>query len=146
MVIVPLGKLSFAFFRGNVRFWRGREGSRPIGACSFKLTLSFFLSFLFFSLCFRSNLFSFPLTLLFLSRCEKSPVFRSLYRARQRPLYSVCRDQCFTVLPLNRLCLVWVCLPIVQNPCQTEADPFCPSVRRRLILSFCAPRPFLPRC
>ena len=33
--------------------------------------------------------------------------------------------------PLNRLCLVWVYLPIVQNLCQTEADPFCP---------FCAPR------
>ena len=27
-----------------------------------------------------------------------------------------------------------------QNPCQTEADSFCHSVRRRLILSFCAPR------
>ena len=33
--------------------------------------------------------------------------------------------------PLNRLCLVWVYLPIVQNLCQTEADPFCP---------FCAPQ------
>ena len=103
-------------------------------ACTQRFPLKFslfFLSFLVFSLYFRSNLFSFPLTLLFLLRCEKSPVFRSLYRARQRPLYSACRDQCFTVLPLNRLCLVWVCLPIVQNPCQTEADPFCP---------FCAPR------
>ena len=62
----------------------------------------------------------------------KNPLFFDpLYRARQGPLYSACRDQCFTVLPLNRLCLVWVYLPIVQNPCQTEADPFCP---------FCAPQ------
>ena len=63
---------------------------------------------------------------------KKNPLFFDpVYRARQGPLYSACRDQCFTVLPLNRLCLVWVCLPIVQNPCQTEADPFC---------LFCAPR------
>ena len=57
--------------------------------------------------------------------------FDPFYRARQGPLYSACRDQCFTVLPLNRLCLVWVYLPIVQNPCQTEVNPFC---------LFCAPR------
>ena len=62
----------------------------------------------------------------------KIPCFSiPFYRARQGPLYSACHDQCFTVLPLNRLCLVWACLPIVQNPCQTGADPFCP---------FCAPR------
>ena len=62
---------------------------------------------------------------------EKSLFYGPLYRARQGPLYSACRDQCFTVLPLNRLCLVWACLPIVQNPCQTEANPFC---------LLCAPR------
>ena len=91
---------------------------------------------------------------LFLLLCSffyvvKNPLFSNpQYRARQGPLYSACRDQCFTVLPLNRLCLAWVCLPIVQNPCQTEADPFCPfcaprthfvhSVHRGLILSLCA--------
>ena len=145
MVIVPLGKLSFAFFGGNVRFLKGERG-KPIYWCMLFRTnslLSFLVFFPFLSV-FVLIFFLF-LLLCFSSYVVKNPLFFDpLYRAWQRPLYSACRDQCFTVLPLNRLCLVWVCLPIIQNPCQTEADPFCPSVRRGLILSFCAPRPFLP--
>ena len=149
MVIVPLRKLSFAFFGGKVRFLKGERG-KPTYWCmlfqtnslfSFLVFFSFlsvfvliFFLFFFLFLCFSFHLVSYPL------------FFDPFYRARQGPLYSACRDQCFTVLPLNRLCLVWVYLLIVQNPCQTEADPFCLSVRRGLILSFCAPRPFLPRC
>ena len=94
--------------------------------------LSFLVFFPFLSV-FHSNLFFFSsYSAFFFFYVVKSPLFFDPpYRARQGPLYSVCRDQCFTVLPLNRLCLVWVCLLIVRNPCQTEADPFCP---------FCAPR------
>ena len=104
--------------------------------------LSFLVFFPFFSV-FVLIFFLFPLALFFFSPYEIYPLFFDpLYRARQGPLYSACRNQCFTVLPLNRLCLVWVHLPIVQNPCQTEADSFCPSVRRGLILSFCAPRTY----
>ena len=147
MVIVPLGKLSFAFFGGKVRFLKGERG-KPIYWCMLFRTnclLSFLIFFHFLSV--SVLIFFLFLLLCFSFYIVKNPLFFDpLYRARQRPLYSACRDQCFTVLPLNRLCLVWVCLPIVQNPCQTEADSFCPSVRRGLILSFCAPRPFLPRC
>ena len=148
MVIVPLGKLSFAYFGGKVRFLKGERG-KPIYWCMLFRTnslLSFLVFFPFFSV-FILILFLFPLALFFFSPCEIYPLFfHPFYRARQGPLYSACRDQCFTVLPLNRLCLVWVYLSIVQNPYQTEVDSFCPSVRRGLILSFCAPRPFLPRC
>ena len=147
MVIVPLGKLSFAFFGGKVRFLKGERG-KPIYWCMlFRInSLISFLVFFHFLSVFVLIFFLFFL-LCFSFYVVKNPLFFDpLYKARQGPLYSACRDQCFTVLPLNRLCLVWVCLPIVQNPCQTEADSFCPSVRRGLILSFCAPRPFLPRC
>ena len=147
MVIVPLGKLSFAFFRGNVRFLKGERG-KPTYWCMLFQTNSLFSFLVFFSLLSVFVLIFF----LFLLFCfsfyvVKNPLFFDpYYRARQGPLYSACRDQYFTILPLNRLCLVWVHLSIVQNPCQTEADPFCLSVRRGLILSFCASRPFLPRC
>ena len=92
--------------------------------------LSFLVFLPFFSL-FVLIFFLFFLLCSFFYVVKIPCFFLPLYRARQGPLYSACRDQCFTVLPLNRLCLVWVCLPIVQNLCQTEADPFCP---------FCAPR------
>ena len=36
-------------------------------------------------------------------------------RAQQDPFYSACRDQCFTTLPLNRLCLVWAYLPTTKS-------------------------------
>ena len=148
MVIVPLGKLSFAFFGGKVRFLKGERG-KPIYWCMLFRTNSLISFLVFFPFLSVFVLIFFLLFLLCFSffYVVKNPLFfDSFYRARQGPLYSACRDQCFTVLPLNRLCLVWACLPIVQNPCQTEADPFCLSVRRGLILSFCAPRPFLPRC
>ena len=144
----PTGKVLVCVLWRKMRFLKGERG-KPIYWCMLFRTnslLSFLVFFPFLSV-FVLIFFLFPLTLFFFSRCKiYSLFFDPLYRARQGPLYSACRDQCFTVLPLNRLCLVWVHLPIVQNPCQTEADSFCPSVRRGLILSFCAPRPFLPRC
>ena len=147
MVIVPLEKLSFTFFGGKVRFLKGKRGKSIYWCMLFRTNslLSFLVFFPFLSV-FILIFFLF-LLLCFSFYVVKNPLFsHPLYRARQGPLYSACRDQCFTILPLNRLCLVWVCLPIVQNPYQIEADPFCPSVRGGPILSFCAPRPFLPRC
>ena len=110
------------------------ERGKPIYWCMLFRTNSLlsFLVFLSFFLSFRSNLFFFSSYSVLSFLCCENPLFSDpQYRARQGPLYSAYCDQCFTVLPLNRLCLVWVCLPIVQNPCQTEVDPFCP---------FCAPR------
>ena len=85
MVIVPLGKLSFAFFGGKVRFLKGERG-KPIYWCMLFRTnpLLSFLVFFPFSLCFRSNLFSFPLTLFFFSPCKKSSVFQSLLQGTAR--------------------------------------------------------------
>ena len=78
MVIVPLGKLSFAFFGGNVRFLKG-ERRKPTYWCMLFQTNSLFSFLVFFSFLsvFVLIFFSFPLTLLFLLRCEKSSVFRS---------------------------------------------------------------------
>ena len=129
----PTGKALICILWRKGEILKG-EREKPTYWCMLFRTNSLlsFLVFLSFFLSFRSNIF-FLLFLLcsFFSMSWKSPVFDPQYRARQGPLYSACRDQCFTVLPLNRLCLVWVCLPIVQNPRQTEADPFCP---------FCAPQ------
>ena len=147
MVIVPLGKLSFAFFGGNVRFLKGERG-KPIYWCMLFRTNSLLSFLVFFPFLSVFVLIFFLLFLLCFSfYVVKNPLFfHPFYSARQGPLYSTCRDRCFTVLPLNRLCLVWVHLPIVQNPCQTEADSFCPSARRGLILSCPSVRRGQPRC
>ena len=147
MVIVPLGKLSFAFFGEKVRFLKGERG-KPIYWCMLFRTnslISFLVLFPFLSVFVLIFFLLFLLCFSFYA-VKNLLFFDPLYRARQGPLYSACRDQCFTVLPLNRLCLVWVYLPIVQNLCQTEADSFCPSVHRGLILSCPSVRHGLPRC
>ena len=132
MVIVPLGRFLFCILWKKGEILKGERG-KPTYQCILFQTnslFSFLVFFPFFSL-FVLIFFSFLLTLFFFL-CRENPLFFDpLYRARQGPLYSACHDRCFTVLPFNRLCLVWVCLPIVQNLCQIEADPFCP---------FCAPR------
>ena len=128
-----------------MRFLKGERG-KPTYWCMLFQTNSLFSFLVFFSFLSVFDLIFFLFLLLcFNFYVVKNPLFFDpFYRARQGPLYSACRDQCFTVLPLNRLCLVWVYLPIIQNPCQTETDPFCLFVCRGLILSFYAPRPFLP--
>ena len=85
MVIVPLGKLSFCILWRKGEILKGERG-KPTYWCMLFQTNSLisFLVFLSFSLCFRSNLFSFPLTLLFLSRCEKSLVFPILVQGSAR--------------------------------------------------------------
>ena len=146
MVIVPLGKLSFAFFGGKVRVLKGERG-KPIYWCMLFRTNSLLSFLVFFPFLFVFVLIFFLFLLLCFSfHVVKNPLFFDLhYRARQGPLYSAYRDQCFTVLPLNRLCLVWVYLPTTlcdTNPCQIEADLFCPSVCRSL--SYHDVNPFSP--
>ena len=65
----------------------------------FCLIFSFFFSvfFLIFFLFFLLYFSFYSLNALF---------FAPFLRARQGPFYSACRDQCSTILPLNRLCLV----------------------------------------
>ena len=143
----PTGKVLVCILWKNVRFLKGERG-KPIYWCMlFRINslLSFLVFFPFLSIFVL--IFFLLLLLCFSFHVVRNPLFFDpFYRARQGSLYSACRDQCFTVLPLNRLCLVWVHLPIVQNPCQTEADSFCPSMRRELILSCPSVRRGLPRC
>ena len=123
------------FFWRKVRFLKGERG-KPIYWCMLFRTnslLSFFVFFPFLSV-FILIFFLF-LLLCFSFHLVKNPLFfYPLYRARPGPLYSACRDQYFTILPLNRLCLAWVYLPTML--CDTEPLPD----RGGLILSFCAPR------
>ena len=91
------------------KIWRGREGNRSTSACPLYY-LSFFLNFLSFLLCFLSYLFSLLFILFFFLFHKNALFFDPLFRARQGPFYSVCRDQSFTILPLNRLYLVWAYL------------------------------------
>ena len=93
MVIVPLGKLSFAFFGGKVRFLKGERG-KPTYWCILFQTNSLFSSLVFFSFLsvFVLILFFF-LLLCFPFYVVKDPLsFNPSYRARQGPLYSACRD------------------------------------------------------
>ena len=117
------GKVLVCVLWRNVRFLKG-EREEPIYWCMLFQTnslLSFLVFFPFLSV--FVIIFFLLLLLCFSFHVVKNPLFFDpSYRARQMPLYSACHVQCVTVFPLNRLCLVWVHLPIVQNPCQTEAD------------------------
>ena len=85
MVIVPLGKLSFVFFGGKVRFLKGERGKPTYWCMLFQTNslLSFLVFFPFLSV-FVLIFFSFPFTLLFLLRREKSSVFRSFVQGTAR--------------------------------------------------------------
>ena len=96
------------------KIWRGREGNRSTSACPL-YCLSFFLNFLSFLLCFLSYLFSFLFTLFFFPLHKNALFFDPLFRARQGPFYSACRDYCFTVLPIICLFLVWAYLPTTRS-------------------------------
>ena len=93
MVIVPLGRFSFAFLGGKVRFLKGERGE-PIYWCMLFRTNSLlsFLVFLPFLSVFILIFFLF-LLLCFSFHVVKNPLFFDpFYRARQGPLYSACRD------------------------------------------------------
>ena len=93
MVIVPLGKLSFAFFGGNVRFLKAERG-KPIYSCMLFRTNSLLSFLVFFPFLSVFVLIFFLLFLLCFSfYVVKNPLFfLPLYKARQGPLYSACRD------------------------------------------------------
>ena len=60
--------------------------------------------------------------------------FDPFFRARKGPFYSACHDQCFTILPLNRLYLVWAYLPTTRS----VRHPPLPD-RGRFVLFLCIP-------
>ena len=114
MVITQKGKSPCLRF-GRKQDLKGERG-KPIYWCMpIELNSIFSLvSFIFFSV-FLSYLFSFLLTLFFFSLSKNALFFDPFFRARQEPFYSACRDQGFTILPLNRLCLAWAYLPTTKS-------------------------------
>ena len=117
--LLPKKESLFTFWK-RARFERGeRETDLPVHA--HRITSHPSLIFSLFFLCFLSYLFFFPLlfTLFFFLLRKNALFFDPLFRARQGPFYSACRDQCFTVLPLNRLCLVWAYLPTIRGVCHS---------------------------
>jgi len=136
MVIVPLGKALACILWRKGEILKGERGKPTYWCMLFQTNslLSFLVFFPFLSV-FVLIFFFFSYSVFFFYVVKNPLFFLSLHRARQGPLYSACRDQCFTVLPLNRLCLVWVYLPTTlcdTHPCQTEADLFYPSVCRSI--------------
>ena len=90
MVIAPLGKLSFAFFGGKVRFLKGERGE-PIYWCMLFRTnslLSFLVFFPFLSV-FVLIFFLSPLSLFLFSRCEISSVFSIPFTGHGKGLFIV---------------------------------------------------------
>ena len=99
----PKRSLCLCFWK-RARFEEGeRETDLPVHAHCITSPSSLIFS-LFFSVFFLIY-FSLLFTLF----------FNPFFRAQQGPFYSDCRDQCFTVLPLNRLCLVWAYLPTTRS-------------------------------
>ena len=131
----PTGKVLICVLWRKIRFLKGERG-KPIYWCMLFRTNSLLSFLVFFPFLFVFVLIFFLLLLLYFSFhvVKNLLFFDPLYKARQGPLYSACRDWYFTILPLNRLCLAWVYLPTML--CDTEPLPD----RGGLILSSCALR------
>ena len=146
MVIVPLGKLSFAFFGENVRFLKGERG-KPIYWCMLFRTnslLSFLVFFPFFSL-FVLIFFSSLLTLFFLFYVVKIPCFSILSTGHGKGLFIVpAVTSVLLFCPLTAFVWSGYACQSYKTPARLRRIHFVHSVRRGLILSFCVPRPFLP--
>ena len=99
-----------------VTFWKraGFEGGeREIDLLVHAHCIIFLFSSIFSLIFFFS--FSCFLLLYFLLLCEYPLFFDPEFRARRGSFYTACRDQFFTTLPLNRLCLVWVYMPTTRS-------------------------------
>ena len=105
MVIAQKGSL-LRF--GREQDLKGERG-KPTYWCMPIILSLFFSQFPLFSSLFSFLSFFFSFTL-FSFYSVNALFFDPFFRARQGPFYSACRGQCFTTLPLNRLCLVWAYL------------------------------------
>ena len=114
-MVIAQKRKSHCLHFGRKQDLKGERG-KPIYWCMpIELNSLFSLvSFIFFSV-FFSYLFSFLLTLFFFSLRKNTLFFNPRFRARQGLFYSACRDQSFTILPLNRLYLVWAYLPTTKS-------------------------------
>ena len=97
-------------------FWKRagfKRGEREIDLLVHAHCIIFLFSSVFSLIFFFS--FSCFLLFCFLFIPQHPLFFRSFFRARQGSFYSACRDQFFTTLLLNRLCLVWTYLPTTKE-------------------------------
>ena len=148
MVIVPLGKALVCILWRKCEILKGERG-KPIYWCMLFRTnslLSFLVFFPFFSL-FVLIFFSSPLTLFFLFYVVKIPYFSIPHTGHGNGLFIVpAVTSVLLFCPL--IAFVWfgyACQSYKTSARQRRIH-FAHSVRRGLILSFCVPRPFLPRC
>ena len=93
---------------------KGERGKPTYWCMPTELSL-FFPQFPLFSSLFSFLSFFFSFYFVFPFYSVNALFFGPLFRARQGPFYRACRDQCFTTLPLNRLCLVWAYLPTTKS-------------------------------
>ena len=131
----PTGKVLVCVLWRKVRFLKGERG-KPIYWCMLFRTnslLSFLVFFPFLSV-FVLIFFPFPLTLFFLFTLWKILCFSLPPTGHGKGLFIVpAVTSILLSCPLTAF--VWpgcTCRPCyaTQNPCQTEADSFCPSMRR----------------
>ena len=148
MVIVPLGKFSFAFLGGKVRFLKGERGELIYWCMLFQTnSLLSFLVFLSFFLSFRSNLFFFSSYSVLSFLCRENLLFSISNTGHGKGLFIVpAVTSVLLFCPLTAFVWSGYACQSYKTPARLRQIHFVHSVRRRLILSFCVPWPFLPRC
>ena len=148
MVIVPLGKALVCILWRKCEILKGERG-KPIYWCMLSRTNSLlsFLVFLSFFLSFRSNLFFFSSYSVLSFLCRENPLFSILYTGHGKGLFIVpAVTSVLLFCPLTAFVWSGYACQSYKTPARLRRIHFVHSVRRRLILSFCVPRPFLPRC
>ena len=111
MVIV---QKEFLLRLGREQDLKGERGKPTYWCMPIELSL-FFPQFPLFSSLFSFLSFFFSFYSVFLFYSVNTLFFGPFFRAWQGPFYSACRNQCFTTLPLNCLCLVWAYLPTTKS-------------------------------
>ena len=148
MAIVPLGKALVCIFWRKCEILKGERG-KPIYWCMLFRTNSLlsFLVFLSFFLSFRSNLFFFSSYSLLSLLCRENPLFSIPNTGHGKGLFIV-PAVTSVLLFCSLTAFVWsgYACQSYKTPARLRWIHFVHSVRRGLILSFCVPRPFLPRC
>ena len=144
----PTGKVLVYVLWRKVRFLKGERGKPTYWCMLFQTNslFSFLVFFPFFSV-FVLISFSFPLTLLFSFTLWKIPCFSIPYIGHGKGLFIVpAVTSVLLFCPLTTFVWSGYACQSYKTSARQRRIHFVHSVRRGLILSFCVPRPFLPRC
>ena len=148
MVIVPLGKFSFCILWKKGEILKGERGKLTYQCMLFQTNslISFLVFFPFLSV-FVLISFFFSLTLLFLYVVKTPLCFSIPYTGHGKGLFIVpVVTSVLLFCPLTAFVWSGYACQSYKTSARQRRIHFVHSVRRRLILSFCVPRPFLPRC